>query len=325
MTKSNRYLLIAALICIPFWGFGLVVLQEKLSDFFYRQEIAKNPEIFYAQITPRIKLEGIKLDRSNEAADLDIGAKTAISLLIDKKGREKILFEKDMNQQMPIASLTKLMTALVVMENYDLSKEIIVSKEAVAQEGDFGKLESGEKLTVEYLLYPLLMESSNDAAFSLASDYPSSTEKTFAGLMNDESQKTGLKNTVFFNSTGLDPEESKTEMNLSTAYDLAKLTEKALEKPLLWKILSLPKYQVYGPELVNTNELLEDSVSWHDKIIGGKTGYTDTAGGCMILVLKAPQKPDYLMINVILGAEGTSSRFEQMKKLVDWANSAYVW
>jgi len=322
MSKPFQYFLIALILSFPFW-LGVNVLAEKSEDFFYWQELANHPEIFYAQIAPK-KTENPKPVR-NEASDLNLEAKSAISLLIDKRGRERILFEKEINQQLPIASLTKLVTALVVLENYDTAKEVKISKEAVAQEGDFGKLEAGEILSAEYLLYPLLMESSNDAAFSLVNDYPGMTEKLFARLMNEQAEKIGLKNSVFFNPTGLDPDQSKTEMNLSSAYDLAKLAKKILEKPLIWKILSLPRYNLYGPELINSNELLEDSVPWHKEIIGGKTGYTDTAGGCMVLVLKAPKDPDYLMINVILGADGTSSRFEQMKKLVDWLDTAYNW
>jgi D-alanyl-D-alanine carboxypeptidase (penicillin-binding protein 5/6) len=323
MTKSFKYFLIGLILSFPFW-FGVNLLEKNLKDFFYWQELANHPEIFYAQTAPK-RPENPKPVRNNEAGDLNLEAKSAISLLIDKIGRKRVLFGKDGNQQLPIASLTKLMTALVVLENYDATTTITISKEAVAQPEDFGKLKAGEVLTVEYLLYPLLMESSNDAAFSLANDYPGMTEKMFAGLMNDEAKKIGLQNTVFFNSTGLDSDQSKTEMNLSTAADLAILAEKTLEKPLIWKILSTPKYQVYGPELINTNELLEDSVSWHDEIIGGKTGYTDTAGGCMILVLKAPEDPGSLLINVILGADGTNSRFEQMKKLVNWLDTAYAW
>ena len=323
MSKSFKYFLFALILSFPFWT-GVNILEKKLTDFFYWQELAKTPEIFYAQITPN-SLENIKISRNEGAGDLNLQTKSAISVLIDKKGREKVLFEKDGNLQLPIASLTKLMTALVVLESYDLAQEIKVSQEAVNQPEEFGKLKAGEVLTAEYLLYPLLMESSNDAAFSLANDYPAMSERRFVGLMNEEVKKMGLQNTVFFNSAGLDPDQSNTEMNFSTAHDLALLTKKALDKPLIWKILSTPMYQVYGPELINTNELLEDSISWHNEIIGGKTGYTDMAGGCMILVLKAPQRPNDLLINVILGAESADSRFEQMKSLVNWLDVAYIW
>ncbi len=176
-----------------------------------------------------------------------------------------------------------------------------------------------------YLLYPLLMESSNDAAFALANDYPGMTERGFVELMGWEAERLGLDNTFFDNPTGLDPEESGTKMNYSTVADLVKLTKELLNKPLVWKILSTQRYSLYGPELVNTNELLfDDSVDWRDRIVGGKTGYTGEADGCIILVMKAPKNQGYL-INVILGANGTQDRFGEMKKLVDWVETAYKW
>ncbi|PIV44907.1 MAG: hypothetical protein COS25_02720, partial [Candidatus Nealsonbacteria bacterium CG02_land_8_20_14_3_00_37_10] len=268
--------------------------------------------------------------------------KSTISVLVDGKDKEKVLFEKESNQKLPIASLTKLMTAWVVLEHYyDLSKEITISKLAANQYGDIRKLEEGKTFPAEYFLYPLLMESSNGAAFALANDYEGMTERDFVQLMSRETEKIGLNDTFFDNPTGLDPQESKTEMNYSTANDLVKFTKKLLEKPLIWEILSLPRYSLYGPELINTNgflfkedkssslpfaaaRVLDGSADWQDRIIGGKTGYTGEAGGCLLLVIKAPKAQGFL-INIILGANGKENRFEEMKKLVDWLKVAYKW
>lgn len=322
MSKSFKYFLFALIFSIPLWA-EVNVLEKNLNNFFYWHETYKNPEILAAQIAP-VKEETAPIKKEG-AGDLDIQAKSAVSILIDKRGEEKILFEKKAHQQLPIASLTKLMTALVVLKNYDLSKELLISEEAVKQEEDFGQLSAGKMLTAEYLLYPLLMESSNDAAFSLANDYPGMKEELFKDLMNQEAQKLGLGNTFFINSTGLDPKKKTAEVNVSSALDLAKLTKEALGEPLIWQILATPKYQVYGPELTNTNKLLEDSVLWRDEIIGGKTGYTDLAGGCMILVVRAPKNHNQIMVNVILGTAGANERFTEMKKLVNWLEEAYNW
>ena len=89
---------------------------------------------------------------------------------------------------------------------------------------------------------------------------------------------------------------------------------------ICFTILSAPKFDFYGPELINTNELLGEIPG----IIGGKTGYTDTAGGCMILVTTTPKEQGFL-VNVILGTDGVNGRFDEMKKLVNWVNSAYRW
>jgi D-alanyl-D-alanine carboxypeptidase len=321
MSKSLKYLIISCLGSFLFF-FGINLMEKGLNSFFYSQALADQPMILLAQVSPE---QGVgKIEPSASSSEFSLEAKSGISIAIDSWGKEKVLFEKNSQEKLPIASLSKLMTALVVLDNYDLDKEITVSKEAVAQEENFGKLSAGDVLSVKYLLFPLLMESSNDAAYSLANDYPGMREKSFVELMNDKALKLGLENTSFINSTGLDP-ETGTEINLSTAKDLSKLTKKLLGRPLIWQILSTPKYSLYGPELINTNKLLTDSVEWKDKIMGGKTGYTDKAGGCLILFLKAPQNPEFLIINVILGTKDEASRFEQVKKLVNWLNVSYEW
>ncbi len=321
MSYRIKIFSITFILSLPFW-WGVNLLEKNLKDIFFWQEMSRNPQIFTAQIDFQEKLENLKPLRDKNIPDLEIKTKSAISVLLKNKDGEKILFEKDINQRLPIASLTKLMTALVALENYDLSKEITISKEAVEQEEDFGKLKVGKVFPAEYLLYPLLMESSNDAAFALANDYDGMTVEKFVELMNLTAQELNLNDTLFVNSTGLDPEENTPEakINYSTANDLVKLTKELLKKPLIWTILSTPKFDFYGPELINTNELLGEIPG----IIGGKTGYTDTAGGCMILVTTAPKEQGFL-VNVILGTDGVNGRFDEMKKLVNWVNSAYGW
>ncbi len=301
---------------LPFW-WGMNLLENGLKDFFFWQKISQNPQIFAAQIELEQKLKDLKPFRNKEVEDLETKTKSAISVFLNNQNKERVLFEKNIDQKLPIASLAKLMTALVVLENYDLSKEIKISPQAINQEEDFGKLEAGKFLPVKYLLYPLLMESSNDAAFALANDYDGMTERKFVELMNLEAERLNLTDTFFDNPTGLDPEESKTKMNYSTVADLAKLTKELLKKPLIWEILSTLKYDLYGPELINTNELLGEIPG----IVGGKTGYTEEAGKCILLVIIAPKSSGYL-INVILG---TNDKFGEMRKLIEWVEQAYKW
>lgn len=324
MTARFKIFLIAFLISLPLW-WGANLLEASLKDSFYWNEIAKNPQVFTAQIAAEEKLQSLKPFRNKEVGDLELIAKSAMSYLIKDQGGEKILFEKNTEEALPIASLTKLMTAKVVLENYDLSKEIKISKEAIDQEENFGKLIIGKVFPVEYLLYPLLMESSNDTAFALANDYDGMTEEEFIEIMNFEAKKINLENTFFVNTSGLDPDPPDKEINYSTANDLAVLTKELLKKDLIWEILSTTKFNRYGPELVNTNKFLyEESLAWQDKIVGGKTGYTDIAGGCMILVTRSPKDNGYL-INVILGSNGSNDKFLEMQKLVNWLQQAYEW
>jgi len=326
MNKNLKFFLIALVIAIPlFWGIN--ALEGELRNFFFWHEMTENPQITAAQANQLAfeeRIRSLKPIRSKRVEDLKIGAKSAMSFYISRQGEERILFEKYGDWRLPIASLTKLMTANVVLEHYDLSKEIRISKEAVNQEENLGKLEVGELLSVEYLLYPLLMESSNDAAFSLANDYDGMAQEDFVGLMNQEAQRLNLQDTHFINPSGLDPEEEEgsekinySTINYSNATDLITLVKELLNKPLIWEILSTPKLNLYGPELINSNKLLGE----FSGIIGGKTGYTEKALGCFILLSEAPKSKGYL-VNVILG---TGDRFGEMEKLLEWLRTAYIW
>lgn len=327
MSGNFKIFLIISILSLPFW-WGMNYLEKELGTFFFWYQISRNPQLINQIGTAHLeeKLEDIKPIKNRNMKDLNIEAKSAISFLIDNKNnRRRILFEKEKNLKLPIASLTKLMTAWVVLNYYDLSKEITISKLAATQPFDNGKLQEGKTFKVEYFLYPLLMESSNGAAIALSNDYEGMEEREFVRLMNQEAEKIGLNSTFFDNPTGLDPEESGTGVNYSTVEDLVKLTENLLKKPLIWEILSLSHYSLYGPELINTNKLLTDeSIAWQEKIIGGKTGFTEKAGGTLLLILKAPKEKG-VIINVILGTNGINDRFKEMKKLVNWLKEAYYW
>ena len=322
MTKNIKIFLIILLLSLPFW-WGINVLEKNLGNFFFWQEFAENPQLLAAQANQLAfeeNLRNLKPLRDKNIDDFKTEAQSVISVFLSNQDEERILFVKNASQKLPMASLTKLMTAKIVLENYDLSEEIQISPEAVEQEEDLGKLKIGKVFSVQYLLYPLLMESSNDAAFALANDYPGMEEEKFIGLMNLAAQELNLKDTYFFNPSGLDPDEDEPDekINYSTGIDLVKLTKELLKEPLIWEILATPKYKLYGPELVNTNKLLEEIPG----IIGGKTGYTEEALSCFLLVSKAP-KSKGVLINVILGS--VEDRFEEMKKLTNWLQQAYLW
>jgi D-alanyl-D-alanine carboxypeptidase (penicillin-binding protein 5/6) len=325
MSKNFKIFLITFILSLPFW-WGANVMGKNLTNFFFWREFAKNPQLLSAQAAQMAfeqNLRDLKPVRDSRVPNVAIEAQSFTSVFLDKDGQEKILLAKNSQEPLPIASLGKLMTALVVLENYDLAKKITISKEAVEQEENFGKLIVGSTLTVEQLLYPLLMESSNDAAFALANDYPGMNEKKFVALMNQAAQKLNLKNTYFFNSTGLDPEDEKSEeLNRSSANDLVILVRALLKQPLVWEILTTPTYTLLGQKLENTNKLLTEDQGILTKIVGGKTGYTEKALSCFLLVVEAPKSKGYL-INVILGTE--NNRFEEMRKLVEWDYEAFYW
>ena len=271
--------------------------------------LPKDPEI----------LQILKPTRDWSVDDIEINAKATVCAETNSMDKNRYLLKKNENEKLPIASLTKLMTALVVLESenkdYGLEKVTIISQKAVNQQGGQGLLTSGEILSIKNLLYIMLIESSNDAAYSLAE---LEGVKQFVGLMNLKAVELELSDTNFKDIAGLSPN------NYSTVEDLLKLTKYLLEKhPLVWEILSSDKFRLITPQgkfhhqLLSTNELL----GVIPNIVGGKTGETIEAMGCLLLVLKNPENQNYL-IYIILGS---NDRFGEMQKLINWVNSAYKW
>jgi D-alanyl-D-alanine carboxypeptidase (penicillin-binding protein 5/6) len=267
-----------------------------------------------AQITkPLEEINFVKIERPKKPPlELDVKAALSIRLNSQKKIKERVLFSKNENEILPIASLTKLMTALVVIENqenYPLKEKIKISREAAFQENvpEYGNLKVGEKKTIEELLNLMLLFSSNDAAYALAEQIGI---ENFVNKMNEKVKEIGLENTHFSNPTGLDPEnlkwnlENKDYFNYSTAKDLVLLGKYILENyPLIFEFSNQK----------NKIQLLENQ-----HLIGMKTGYTDEAGGCIFLIF-SNDNGDYFL-SVILGAKSKEERFLQMQKLIDWIN-----
>lgn len=188
----------------------------------------------------------------------------------------KILYEKNANERLPMASTTKIMTALVALESASLDTVVTVHPDAVGVEGSSVYLTAGEKLTLEELLYALMLSSANDAAAAIAIALGGSVER-FADMMNDCAARLGLNDTSFKNPHGLDAEGHYT-----TALDLARLTAHALKSDGFRRIASSYKQEISGPSgkrlLVNHNKLLRS----YEGCIGVKTGYTKKTGRCLV-------------------------------------------
>ena len=249
-------------------------------------------------------------------SDFNVKAKSAAVLDV-KTGA--VLYSKNSGENLPIASLTKIMTALVVLDNADLNKDVIISRNAFNTKGSKNGLAVGEKIAVENLLKIMLVNSNNIAAHALA-EHTSGSVDNFVGLMNEKADSIGLENTRFLNPSGLD---SKKGNNISTAYEVARLIDYALEKPLIWKILRIQKNTVASVDgkiehrLKNTNLLLGKLKN----ITGGKTGLTDEAGQCLVLVVGDPEN-NHRIISVVLNAD---DRFSETEKLVKWVFGSYQW
>lgn len=184
----------------------------------------------------------------------------------------RVLFEKNPDRQSLIASTTKIMTALVVCEQCNVLDRMRIPKEAVGIEGSSMYLQEGEVLTIQELLYGLMLRSGNDAAVALAI-YCGGTVEGFAELMNDKARVLGLKNTHFVNPNGLDASG-----HYSTARDLAVLAAYAMENPVFRQTVSTKTIKVGERYLTNHNKLL-----WRvEGADGVKTGYTKAAGRILV-------------------------------------------
>lgn len=203
------------------------------------------------------------------ADDIKISARAAI---VTEPYTGTVLYEKDADEPMLIASTTKIMTALVVAERCALDERVNVTAAHAAVEGSSMYLKPGGDYTVEDLLYGLLLASGNDAGAALA-DHCAGSMEAFAAMMNEKCAALGLTNTHFANSHGLDAED-----NYSTARDLAAITAAAMENAALLKIFGTVSHTVNGQTYVNHNKLLRTC----EGCIGGKTGYTSHAGRILV-------------------------------------------
>ena len=221
-----------------------------------------------------------------------VSAKSAV--LIDVNSGE-LLCSKNPDERLPMASTTKIMTALVAIETGDLAEEVTIPREAVGVEGSSIYLYEGERLTLEQLLYAVLLESANDAATAVAIHVGGSIEG-FSTLMNQKAAELGLENTHFENPHGLDSEQHYT-----TARELAIIAAEAMKNPKLREIASTQKKTIplNGTEgvrlLINHNRLLKS----YDGAIGIKTGYTKKSGRCLV---SAAERDGLTLICVTLSA-----------------------
>lgn len=205
---------------------------------------------------------------------------TARSSILMDVDSGRILYNKNMNEKRLIASITKIMTAVVAIENSDINKRVKAGEEVLSMYGTSIYIESGEEMSIKDLLYGLILRSGNDAAVVIAKAV-SKDEKSFVKLMNETAARIGMKNTVFHNCHGLDEETQ----NYSTAYDMAILSRYIYNKSSIYrKIINTYKYSVVTDEKsylwYNRNELLKR----YKYCVGGKTGYTPKAGKTLVSV-----------------------------------------
>lgn len=236
-----------------------------------------------------------------------INARSAI-VMDFQSGR--VLYEKNAYIKRPMASTTKVMTAIVALENANMEDIVTVSRRAALVQGSTINLTTGEQLTMRELMYGLLMRSGNDAAVAIAEHVAGSVER-FAQMMNDKAKEIGAINTNFTTPHGLDETG-----HYSTAYDMALITRYALEIPLFNEIVGTQSAQVGSRYMYNTNEMLMS----YPGADGVKTGYTGKAGRCLIT---SATRDGRRFISVVLFCDSREQRALSSKKILDYAFSLY--
>ena len=245
-------------------------------------------------------------------SDADSPKISARSAIIMDMETDYVILEKNSHERMPIASISKIITALVAEEKLSSKHEIIISQRAIDTEGGTGKLNVNEKFFAKDLIDLMLISSSNDAATQIALEISGNIED-FAELMNQKIKSFGLLDSNFVEPSGLNAK------NISTAFDIAQIADSTFEESKIWGILGKSEMDAESADgktrrLKNTNQIISDS-----RIISGKTGFTNEAGGTLVVVAELG-KEKRKMIFVILGSE---DRFGEMVTLLNWIEENY--
>jgi D-alanyl-D-alanine carboxypeptidase (penicillin-binding protein 5/6) len=247
-------------------------------------------------------------------------AKSALSSVVIEQDTGKVLYEKDANKELPPASMTKIMTMLLIMQQINkgklkLSDKVMTSEYAASMGGSQVFLEPGEEMTVDEMLKGIAIASGNDASVAMAEKI-AGTEEAFVAMMNKEAKKLGLKHTHFKNPTGL-----PAAGHYSSAHDMAIMGRELLKYPLITKYTGT--YEDYLRQntdkqfwLVNTNKL----VKFYPGADGLKTGFTSEAKYCLTATAK---KNNMRVVSVIMGAPTSKDRNAQMTKLLDYSFNQY--
>ncbi len=252
----------------------------------------------------------VLLPKSNGIPVPNLTATSAIA--IDSESN-MVLFAKDPNKSVPIASTTKIMTALTALSIYEQNQELTVYDISMAGGASMG-LKPGERITFRSLLYGMMLNSGNDAAFTIAQNHPGGTVG-FVREMNKKAAELGLENTHFDNPAGFDSSN-----HYSSAADLSKMALIAHQNPVLARIVAT-KYTTVASvnkqivhNLVNLNRLLDI-----DGVIGFKTGYTLQAKENLVALI---EKKNRKILTVVLGSD---DRFGETELLFDWIFTNFTW
>ncbi len=237
---------------------------------------------------------------------------SAQSVILMDQDSKRILYSKDIHNVRSVASISKIMTAVVALEKGNLNKKVTIGEEIIGAYGSGIYIKQGEKLTLKDLLYGLMLRSGNDAALAIAYHVSGSVDK-FVIEMNSLAKKIGMKNTTFNNPSGLDQEKG----NYSTSYDMALLQSYAMKNDTYRKIVGTKKYTLKTNKNVyvwhNKNKLLR----MYEYTTGGKTGFTEKARRTLVT------SASYNNLNLVVVTLNDGNDFNDHKNLFEYGFNNY--
>ncbi len=251
--------------------------------------------------------DNLYYDTVEVSSDPIINARSAVVMDFETG---TILYEKNAYRKRPMASTTKIMSAIIALENSDLDDDVIISGKAAGMGGSVMGLKKDSTVKMYDLLNGMLICSGNDAAVAIAEHVGGNVEN-FCEMMNKKAVEIGAFSTSFSNPHGLDAENHYT-----TAYDLAKITRYALKNPVFNEIVKKKEYYFNGRVLNSTNEML----TGYEGADGVKTGYTGLAGRCLVT---SATRNDMRFISVVLFCDTKNLRTTSSQKILDYAFTEY--
>ena len=305
-------------------------MNKKISDSDAAAEENNFPEERRDYASLDLHTPGLVPIRKKSAPDLKLPSGSSVSVDVDSG---TILHYDNGRKQTQIASLTKMMTATLVLENIkNLDEDAVITKDALHVDGtvvgcptsvlcNANRMYVGEKVAVRDLLKAMLLNSANDAATALGIHVAGSRE-AFVQMMNQKARDIGLVDTHFCTPSGLEIDGKEDEC-YSSAYDIARIAAYSMRYSLIWDIMQIPETKIYSADgkwmhqLKNTDQLLGNLPN----VIGGKTGFTPLAGKSLLLGSTDPTGK-HKIISVLLNDE---KRWDDMKLLVGWISNNYDW
>lgn len=281
-----------------------VIIPDNYSD---NYDISDNPEIQHPVNNIETADETLQEEVTQAISEPVINARSALVMDFESG---TVLYEKNAYRKRPMASTTKIMSAIIALENSDLDEDVLISGEAANMSGSVMGLKTNSTVKMNDLLHGLLICSGNDAAVAIAQHVGGNIE-SFCELMNQKAIEIGAYSTSFSNPHGLDAENHYT-----TAYDLAKITRYALKNPIFNEIVKKTEYNYNGRTLRSTNEMLTGFMGAD----GVKTGYTGLAGRCLVT---SATKNEMRFISVVLFCDTKNMRTSSSQKILDYSFSEY--